>query len=1130
MERPITKNPVFVFYGIILFGFILFSASCNGSAKPTLDQYQSEQPSSPSSGKATDLPAPVPHLAAGQHLRFETISLEEGLSQSTVFCMLQDRQGFMWFGTEDGLNRYDGYNFTVYKHDPEDPHSISSNWIQVLLEDEAGMLWIGTSDRGLNRYDEKLDQFANYRHDLDVPSSLSDDEVTAVFQDRDGVIWIGTGSGGLDRYDKEIDGFIHYQYSPHDPNSLSSNAVTAIYQDQEGILWIGTFGGGLNRFEPDQERWQRYVNDPSDPLSLSDNRITAIHQDQSGALWVGSLGSGLDRFDKENQRFIHYQYDPNDPGSVSSNEITTLYRDRGGVLWIGTRAGGINWFDTETESFVHYLNVPGDPHSLSSNLVLSIFQDREGMIWFGTVSGGVSKLNLGWMNFALFQNNPNDPNSLADNMIRAFYQDSQVSLWIGTSFGGLDRFDRQDNSWHHYLHDPADPGSLSSDWVSSIYRDRSGVLWVGTSNGLDRFNPETGSATLDGDFTHYQPVPDAPQGTSSNFILMIYETQNGEFWISTTSELYRFDRQEGSWSSVYRYDPGDPDSLSNGWVYVLQEDNLGRLWIGTFGGGLNRFDPEEEVFIHYQNDPKDSNSLSNNFVSGILQDRSGEMWIGTNGGLNRFDPTTEIFTHYHEKDGLPNETIYCMAEDAQGYLWLSTNKGLSRFDTQSETFRNYEVNDGLQSNEFNGKACLKNYSGEMFFGGIDGFNAFFPENIRDNPTPPPVVLKSFMYGDEQAELGKAGDSLSKVTLKWPENSFEFEYAALSYAQPEKNQYAYYLEGFEETWNEVGTRRNGQYTNLPGGTYTLRVKGSNNDGVWNETGTMVKITVVPAYWETWLFRGAMLLLLVGSAIGGFRLRIRNLKSRSLELESQVELRTTELMKIEQDLKKSEMEKAIAEERNRLARDLHDSVTQSIYSLTLLAEAGQRMIKSGDLQQVESNNSRLREIAQQALQEMRLLVYELRPQVLHGGGLVDALEKRLEAVERRAGIDARLVVDGELEISEEQEMELLHISQEALNNALKHSRASEVVLSLCVDEDNLRLEVKDNGQGFDQQIARGKGGMGLTNMAERVEKMGGKLTIQSRPDRGTIIRVIVPINSPKDSQIDLQTSADHQEVTL
>jgi signal transduction histidine kinase len=365
--------------------------------------------------------------------------------------------------------------------------------------------------------------------------------------------------------------------------------------------------------------------------------------------------------------------------------------------------------------------------------------------------------------------------------------------------------------------------------------------------------------------------------------------------------------------------------------------------------------------------------------------------------------------------------------------------------------------------------------------------------------------------------------MTEVTFKWPDSAFEFEFAALSYARPEKNQYAYMLEGFDENWNEIGTRNYGKYTNLPGGTYTLRLKGSNNDGVWNETGYALEITIVPPFWETWWFRTIVILVMIGGAIGGYGLRVRNLEVRGRELESQVEQRTAELMQIEEDLRQSEMEKAITEERNRLARDLHDSVTQSIYSLTLLAEAGQRMIKSGDIQQAEGNQSRLGDIAQQALQEMRLLVYELRPQVLRSEGLVGALEQRLEAVERRAGINARMLVEVEIELPADLEEELYYISTEALNNALKHTKASEVVLSLRADEGSLLLEVKDNGQGFDQELARSKGGMGLASMGERVEKIGGILSIQSERDVGTSIRVSVPFQTkPQISSVNPEVS--------
>jgi len=1173
----------------------------------------------------------------------------------------------MWFGTEDGLNKYDGYTFTVYKHDPENANSLGGNWIQAMFEDGSGTLWIGTSDGGLDRYDRKLDQFTHYRNDSEDPSSLSDDEITAIYQDRDGVLWIGTGGGGLDRlvlseaegFDQENERFVHYQHDPDDPRSLSSNAVSSIYEDQKGTLWIGTEDGGLNRFERENERWWHYVNDPSDPHSLSHNNITAISDDQSGALWVGTGGRGLEQYDQENERFIHYQHDPDDPQSLSSDQVSAVFLDRDGVLWIGTRDGGINWFDPETETFVNIQNVPGDPHSLSSNLVLSIFQDREGVLWFGTIGGGVSKLDMGLRNFALYQNDPSNPNSLGDNMVRAFYHDSDGVLWIGTMFGGVDRFDRETGSWRHYRHDPDDSGSLSNNFVSAIYRDRSDVLWIGTASGLDRLDPETET------FTHYQADPDGPPGSSSNFVLAIYEGQTGEFWIGAVGGLYRFDRQEEIWTHNYSNDPDNPHSLSAGWVWAFLEDRQGRIWIATFGGGLNRFDPETETFARFQNIPGDPNSLSDNDVGSIFKDQEGALWISANAGLDRFDPATETFTHFREKDGLPNDSLYCVMEDGSGHLWVSTNKGLSRFDPQTETFRNYDVTDGLQSNEFNTNACQVSDSGEMFFGGIDGFNTFFPDHVQDNPTIPPVVLTSLTHGGEEVDLGIAVDSMTEVTLKWPDNAFEFKFAALSFAHPEKNQYAYYLEGFEGTWNETGTRRYGQYTNLPGGTYTLRVKGSNNDGVWNEAGTAVQVTIVPPFWATWWFRGIVLLVLAGGAFGGYRLRVRSLEARGRELESQVDDRTKELAALNavaavasrslnlQEILSSALDKtlevvrvevggiyllredtqvliiaahkglsaqfvaevdnlkvgegfsgqvaetgeplvvqdvstdprltrsaaressfhalgivpllsranvlgtlfvatrgrrefsprevdllaalgaqigvavenarlyeqaqqvAVVEERQRLARELHDSVTQSLHSSTLMAEAGRRLASAGDLERTQHYLARLGEISQQALKEMRLLVYELRPPALREVGLVGALQQRLDAVERRAGIGARLVVSGdpgggkEVELPAAVEETLYRIAQEALNNALKHGQPSSVTVTLRIEgplaDRRVEIEIVDDGSGFDAGAVDGAGGMGLVSMRERAEKVGGTLTIRSAPGKGTTVRV-------------------------
>jgi len=1151
MRKSIAPNAIHTLYGVFLITFILLTASCGESATPTKEQ----TPTSTSLGDVTEWTDSATKISPGQHLRFDTISLEQGLSQSTVFCMLQDSQGFMWFGTEEGLNKYDGYAFTVYMHDPEDPNSMDGNRISALLEDDSGTLWIGTGDGGLNRYDRKLDQFTHYRNDPDDPSSLSVDDVTGIYQDQDGVLWIGTGGGGLDRLvlseakgsDQENERFIHYQHDPDDPNSLSSNAVSSIYQDQEGALWIGTDGGGLNRLvlpeghrddvseveglERENERWWHYVNDPSDPHSLSHNNITAIFEDQSGSIWVGTDGGGLDRFDQEKERFIHYQHDPDDAHgmreSLSSDEITAIYQDRDGVLWIGTSGGGLNIFDPEKETFAHYQNVPGDPHSLSSNVVLSIFQDREGVLWFGSHGGGASKLDVGRWDFAHYKNDPNNPNSLGDNMVWVLYQDRGGALWIGTMLGGLNRFERETGNWRHYRHDLDDPDSLSNDWVSVIYEDRSGVLWIGTRSGLDRFEPETET------FTHYQADPDGPPRSRSNNVLAIYQGHEGDFWIGTEGGLYGFDREKESWSQSYRHDSGDPDSLSSDMVLSFLEDRDGMLWIGTARAGLIRFDPEKETFTQYQNDPGNPRSLSSNAVVSIFQDREGVLWISTLGGLDKlvlpeghrddvseaegFNPGTGAFTHYREKDGLPNDTVHCTVEDGKGNLWVSTNKGLSRFDPQRETFRNYDVTDGLQSNEFNASACHVSDSEEMFFGGINGFNVFFPEHVQDNPTVPPVVLTYLAQGGEEVNLEIPVDSVTEVTLEWPDNAFEFEFAALSFAQPEKNQYAYYLDGFEETWNEVETRRYGQYTNLPGGTYTLRVRGSNNDGIWNKVGTAIKITVVPPFWATWWFRGILFIALVGIVLGAYRLRVRNLEARGRELESQVAQRTAELMQIEETLRQSEMEKAVSAERSRLARDLHDAVTQTLFSASLIAET---LPRSWERDQEKGHRllEELRQLSRGALAEMRTLLLELRPAALVETSLSDLLHQLAEAATGQGGVPVEVTVEGECTLPQDVHIALYRITQEALNNVTKHARAGQVTVHLSctpfpsIEADGgqrgkVKLVVSDDGRGFNpDEVSPDSLGLGI--MQERAEAIGATLEIESGPGHGsgTQIKVI------------------------
>ncbi len=1055
-----------------------------------------------------------------QYIKFERISLEQGLSQISVHCIIQDSQGFMWFGTQDGLNKYNGYDFEVYKPIPGDPHSLSDNYITVLYQDSSGMLWIGTENGGINKFDRETGQFTHYVYNPYDPYSLSNNTIRAIYEDRDGVLWVGTEGGGLNKFSQEIEIFTRYQTDSKNPYSLSNNTVRAIHQDQEGVLWVGT-DDGLNRFDSQKEEFSHYKTNPDDPYSLSSNAIEVIYQDQSGMLWIGTLGGGLNKLERATGRFIRYRTNYNSY-SLSNNYVRVIYQDREGALWVGTDAG-LNQFDRKNERFVRYYHDVTDSHSLSNDNIRSIYEDESGVLWIGTSGGGINKFDRATERFAHYK--ADFFSGLSSNFVRAFYQDpdDENVLWIGSTGGGLDRFDREKGGITTYKPNVHTIYSISDDTINSICADQTGDLWIGTENGLNRFDRSTGY------FTSYQHDPDDPHSLSDNTVLTVYQDREGVLWVGTRhGGLNRFDPVTEQFTH-YQHDPRNPFSLSSNTVKVIYQDWSDALWIGTWDGGLNRFDQATERFVHYYSNPENPAGLSDDTILSIHEDQAGIFWLGTHsGGLNKFNRETGIFTHYREQDGLPNDVVYGILEDERGYLWLSTNKGLSRFDPQTERFINYDVSDGLQSNEFNEGAYYKSpTSGEMFFGGINGFNAFYPASIKSNPYVPPVVLTSLTQGGEDV-VAQALESVPKVTFRWPHNFFEFEFAALSYRQPEKNQYAYKLEGFEDDWIYAGTRRFGRYTNLPGKTYTLRIKASNSDGVWNEEGAAIEIRVVPPFWATWWFRGIAALALAGSVIGTYWLRVKNVEMRSRELETRIAQRTAELrqeidqrMQIEEALRQSEMEKAVAAERSRLARDLHDAVTQTLFSASLIAGA---LPTSWERDQEEGRQllKELGQLTQGVMAEMRTLLLELRPTALVESSLGNLLRQLAEAATAREGIPVTVTVEGERALPSDVHVALYRLAQESLNNVSKHARANRVTISLrcppphpannpdtSISQDGqdqaVELCVWDDGRGFDpDQVATGR--MGLNIMRERVQAIGATLAIESQQGDGTKITVL------------------------
>jgi serine phosphatase RsbU (regulator of sigma subunit)/ligand-binding sensor domain-containing protein len=824
--------------------------------------------------------------AAETRIEFDRLSLDEGLSQSIVEQIVQDRQGFMWFVTEDGLNRFDGYTFTVYRNVAGDPSSLSHNELKSIFEDSSGILWVGAFEGGLNRFDPNTEKVTRYRHDPADPYSLAADTVRSIKEDRSGRLWIGTQGGGVDLVDRETGKFSHHRASPGTPGAPGQDDVRAIYEDRAGVVWVGTNGGGLGRLDPATGSSTWYRHRPSVRSSLANDAVFAIFEDSHGSLWVGTYGGGLDSLDRATGRFTHRRTDPAVPGSLSSDLVRAICEDQSGTLWVGTDGGGLNRFDRERGTFTAFRHDRVNPASLSADRIYSLYQDRSRVLWVGTYGGGLSKFDVGRKRFRRYANDPNDPNSLSHDIVWCFHEGADGVLWVGTDSGGLNRFDRRTGRWQAFRHRADDPSSLSHDTVRTLLGDGNGVLWVATNGGgLDRLDPGTGR------FTHYRHDPSNPGSLAHDELRSIYRDRSGAIWVGTFGGgLDLLDLRTGRFTH-HRHDPGDPSSLSNDFIRMMVEDRGGALWIGTQGGGVNRLDPQRRAFTTFRNDPGNPSSLSNDHVFAIHETRDGTLWFGTfGGGLNRFDQATGSFRRYTARDGLPSDSVYAMLEDGSGRLWISTTRGLSRFDPRSGEFRNYDVRDGLQSNEFNGGSAYRSASGEMFFGGINGFNAFFPDEIGSNPVIPEVVITDLRLFNRPVRVGERWhgrvilqrpiNRTDAIVLSHRDNLFSLEFAALHYSAPGKNRYAYTMEGFSDAWIPVNAdRRFAAFTGLAPGKYVFRVRGANSDGIWNERGPSVRITITPPFWGTWWFRltAGVLALALGAVV--LRARVRGVRMRT-----------------------------------------------------------------------------------------------------------------------------------------------------------------------------------------------------------------------------------------------------------
>jgi PAS domain S-box-containing protein len=765
----------------------------------------------------------------------------------------QDQHGFLWIGSRGGgLFRYDGYQLKNYG---AGPGQLSNGYIYGLIEDplDPNVFWIATKG-GLNRLDRQIGDYVYYQHNPDDPDSLAQDGINATIQDGQdpNLLWVGS-DGGLDRFDKQAGTFTHYRPNPDAPNGLLCPQVWRIVEDSAApdLLWIGTWGCGLYRFDKRTGAFTPYLHDPADPDSLSaeDNLISALAQDRDdpNLLWIGTMADGLDRFDQRTETFTHYVHDPQNSASIPDGVIGLIYDDGQGRLWLGgwVADNGLAVLDKTAGVFTNYIHDPADPQSLSDDQIVNVYQDRSGIVWIVTFPGQVDKFDPWKPDLALYQHDPHNPASLLDNAVTVIYEDRDGGLWLGTQ-GGLARFDPRTGAFTNYVPNPDDPDSLPANYVWDIQEDTSGDLWISHFAGpLARFDPQTGRV-----------VAVYREGMES-FLEIIQDPRDADvLWIGTRpGGLVAFNQATETFTFYEPHLASTDKYIGSPYLYVgIHDRQEDVLWLGGWeGGGLVRFDKQTGAFTRYLVSSGDPQNLHSDVIATIYQDESGRLWIGTlGGGLETFDKTTETFTYYTRTHGVP-AMIYAVLEDDDGAMWLSTDSGIVQFNPRTERAeRRYTQADGLQGDAFLSNSALKAGDGGLWFGGTNGVNRFYPDELVTNPYVPPVVLTSFTQGGDPFPPGAAPENLSEVRLDWQHNFFEFECAALNYTQPEKNQYAYMLEGVDRDWYDAGARRFGRYTGLRGGTYALRIKGSNNDGVWNEEGVAVRIVVEPPFWQTGWF--------------------------------------------------------------------------------------------------------------------------------------------------------------------------------------------------------------------------------------------------------------------------------------
>ena len=1058
--------------------------------------------------------------------RFEHITRNDGLSHANVYSIIQDKYGFLWFGTQDGLNRYNGYNFQKFYHESSNSNSLISSSFGKIYEDSKGYLWLGTYASGLDRYDPLKKTFKHYLHDEDDPSTISSNRIRCIKESPDGYIWVATAGGGVNKLDPITDEFTHFKNKPDDLNSLSDNNVNSMVFDQTGNLWIGT-GVGLDYLDTKTNTFSSYELGRE---SFDDNKKLPVRKviiDRYGILWIGTT-DGLFVLDDETNEIREYNHSLTANNCLSSGYINTILEDSEGTIWVGTENGGLNKYIRKKDSFEHYVNDVSDPYSISSNRIWSLFEDESKILWIGTKSGGLNKLDLKRKKFHSLQFKAGANMGLPYPSISALTGDTSGRIWIGTDGGGLCSWLPKTNQFTYFRSNLFNKNSLSDDEIWSICTDSKNRIWAGThSGGVDMIEFKHDKYQI----TNFLHDSKDSATISNNQINAVFEDKTGHIWLATRNglnELIENYNTGGFTIKKFQNNYSDTNSLTDNYITSIYQDHYGNVWAGTYSEGLNMIDKKNNTITHFRSEPGNTQSISSSSITVIFEDHLGVLWIGTSDGLNRFDLAKKTFHRYYRDSGLPSNEIMGVREDNSGNLWISTTNGLSKFDPFTEVFINFDISDGLINDGFNWNATYKDATGRLYFGTTSGLVSFTPDEITMNSYLPPVVitslrtLKNKVWVNTGNFVSAKQKEKTKLELNYNNNIFTIEFAAFDYTDPKENSFEYKIEGLDENWINYGTNHSLTVTNLDPGEYIFRVRATNSDKLLNKKGVAVSIIVKPPFWRTraFMFMAIVLVMLAAISVYSFLVKLKTNKILE-EKNHELKVANSQLTESQKNLK------VLNETKDKffsiIAHDLRNpfnpllSLTELLYEdYDLLDEKERREfikdIRDGakrlydlleNLLQWSLSQTKRHEFSQARIEMSKLINKNI--ELLK----INADKKKIRLINK--------VEPNTLILADDNMMN--SIVRNLINNAIKFSPENSTI-TVDVKEINSEYEfvVHDEGIGikpefidkmFDFGFSKTKinkskekgSGLGLILCKEFVEQNNGKIRVESKVGKGS-----------------------------